>query len=96
MLLHDSDCESYPGSWKSALGTLPLLADTLAEARASRSVRSATTGSRSDEAGARRLRPVSDTSIAILLAIAAGFTYALASVLQQGHRSRSSRTRRSR
>ncbi len=30
VLLHDSDCESYPGSWRSALGALPLLADELA------------------------------------------------------------------
>jgi peptidoglycan/xylan/chitin deacetylase (PgdA/CDA1 family) len=30
VLLHDSDCESYPGSWRSALGALPMLADELA------------------------------------------------------------------
>jgi peptidoglycan/xylan/chitin deacetylase (PgdA/CDA1 family) len=30
VLLHDSDCQSYPGSWKSTLGALPLLADELA------------------------------------------------------------------
>ena len=30
VLLHDSDCESYPGSWKSTLGALPLLADEFA------------------------------------------------------------------
>ena len=30
VLLHDSDCESYPGSWRSALGALALLADTFA------------------------------------------------------------------
>jgi peptidoglycan/xylan/chitin deacetylase (PgdA/CDA1 family) len=30
VLLHDADCESYPGSWRSALGALPLLADDLA------------------------------------------------------------------
>jgi peptidoglycan/xylan/chitin deacetylase (PgdA/CDA1 family) len=30
VLLHDSDCESYPGSWRSALGALPLLADACA------------------------------------------------------------------
>jgi len=29
VLLHDSDCTSYPGSWRSALGALPLLADEL-------------------------------------------------------------------
>ena len=27
VLLHDSDCTSYPGSWRSALGALPQLAD---------------------------------------------------------------------
>jgi peptidoglycan/xylan/chitin deacetylase (PgdA/CDA1 family) len=27
VLLHDSDCESYPGSWKSTLGALPRLAE---------------------------------------------------------------------
>jgi peptidoglycan/xylan/chitin deacetylase (PgdA/CDA1 family) len=27
ILLHDSDCTSYPGSWHSALGALPRLAD---------------------------------------------------------------------
>jgi len=31
VLLHDSDCESYPGSWRSSLGALPLLAETVAE-----------------------------------------------------------------
>jgi peptidoglycan/xylan/chitin deacetylase (PgdA/CDA1 family) len=30
-LLHDSDCASWPGSWRAALGSLPLLADRLAE-----------------------------------------------------------------
>jgi len=30
VLLHDSDCESSPGSWRSALGALPLLAEELA------------------------------------------------------------------
>lgn len=30
VLLHDSDCESYPGSWRSALGALPMLAEELA------------------------------------------------------------------
>jgi len=30
VLLHDSDCTSYPGSWRSALGALPLLADDFA------------------------------------------------------------------
>jgi peptidoglycan/xylan/chitin deacetylase (PgdA/CDA1 family) len=30
VLLHDSDCTSYPESWKSALGALPLLADEFA------------------------------------------------------------------
>ncbi len=30
VLLHDSDCESYPGSWRSALGALPMLADVFA------------------------------------------------------------------
>ena len=29
VLLHDSDCTSYPGSWRSALGALPRLADEL-------------------------------------------------------------------
>ena len=27
VLLHDSDCTSDPGSWRSALGALPLLAE---------------------------------------------------------------------
>jgi peptidoglycan/xylan/chitin deacetylase (PgdA/CDA1 family) len=27
VLLHDSDCTSFPGSWRSALGALPRLAD---------------------------------------------------------------------
>lgn len=31
VLLHDSDCESYPGSWNAALGALPRLADRFAE-----------------------------------------------------------------
>jgi hypothetical protein len=30
VLLHDSDCTSYPGSWRSALGALPGLADEFA------------------------------------------------------------------
>ena len=30
VLLHDSDCESYPLSWQSTLGALPKLADELA------------------------------------------------------------------
>jgi peptidoglycan-N-acetylglucosamine deacetylase len=30
VLLHDSDCASYPGSWRSALGALPRLADEFA------------------------------------------------------------------
>jgi peptidoglycan/xylan/chitin deacetylase (PgdA/CDA1 family) len=30
VLLHDVDGESYPGSWRSALGALPLLADEFA------------------------------------------------------------------
>ena len=30
VLLHDSDCESYPGSWRSTVGALPRLADELA------------------------------------------------------------------
>jgi peptidoglycan/xylan/chitin deacetylase (PgdA/CDA1 family) len=30
VLLHDSDCTSYPGSWRSALGALPPLADDFA------------------------------------------------------------------
>jgi peptidoglycan/xylan/chitin deacetylase (PgdA/CDA1 family) len=30
VLLHDSDCESYPESWRSSLGALPLLAEQLA------------------------------------------------------------------
>ncbi|MFI5053315.1 MAG: polysaccharide deacetylase family protein [Acidimicrobiia bacterium] len=30
VLLHDSDCTSYPGSWQSALGALPRLADEFA------------------------------------------------------------------
>jgi peptidoglycan-N-acetylglucosamine deacetylase len=30
VLLHDSDCTSYPGSWQSALGALPRLADVFA------------------------------------------------------------------
>jgi len=31
VLLHDSDCVSAPGSWRAALGVLPLLADRLSE-----------------------------------------------------------------
>lgn len=31
VLLHDSDCESYPGSWRSTLGALPRLAEVFAE-----------------------------------------------------------------
>jgi hypothetical protein len=30
VLLHDSDCESYPGSWKATIGALPRLADEFA------------------------------------------------------------------
>jgi len=30
VLLHDSDCTSYPGSWRSATGALPILADRFA------------------------------------------------------------------
>ena len=30
VLLHDSDCTSYPGSWRAALGALPRLADEFA------------------------------------------------------------------
>lgn len=30
VLLHDSDCTSYPGSWQSTLGALPRLADEFA------------------------------------------------------------------
>jgi peptidoglycan/xylan/chitin deacetylase (PgdA/CDA1 family) len=30
VLLHDSDCTSYPGSWRSSLGALPRLADEFA------------------------------------------------------------------
>jgi hypothetical protein len=30
VLLHDADCESYPGSWKSTLGALPILAENFA------------------------------------------------------------------
>jgi peptidoglycan/xylan/chitin deacetylase (PgdA/CDA1 family) len=30
ILLHDSDCTSYPGSWRSAMGALPILADHFA------------------------------------------------------------------
>jgi peptidoglycan/xylan/chitin deacetylase (PgdA/CDA1 family) len=30
VLLHDSDCTSYPGSWRSALGALPRLSDDFA------------------------------------------------------------------
>ena len=33
VLLHDSDCESYPGSWKATLGALPRLADEFAARR---------------------------------------------------------------
>jgi peptidoglycan-N-acetylglucosamine deacetylase len=29
VLLHDADCTSYPGSWRSSLGALPRLADEL-------------------------------------------------------------------
>ncbi len=31
VLLHDTDGESYPGSWRNTLGALPLLADAYAE-----------------------------------------------------------------
>lgn len=31
VLLHDSDCTSAPGAWRSALGALPLLAEGMAE-----------------------------------------------------------------
>ena len=31
VLLHDSDCTSYPGSWRSALGALPRLAEEFAK-----------------------------------------------------------------
>jgi len=31
VLLHDSDCESYPGSWRSTVGALPLLAEVFAD-----------------------------------------------------------------
>jgi peptidoglycan/xylan/chitin deacetylase (PgdA/CDA1 family) len=31
VLLHDSDCASAPGSWRAALGALPILADRLAD-----------------------------------------------------------------
>jgi peptidoglycan/xylan/chitin deacetylase (PgdA/CDA1 family) len=30
VLLHDSDCTSYPGSWRASLGALPRLADEFA------------------------------------------------------------------
>lgn len=30
VLLHDADCQSYPGSWRSTVGALPLLADRFA------------------------------------------------------------------
>ena len=33
VLLHDSDCESYPGSWKSTLGALPRLGRRVRGAR---------------------------------------------------------------
>ncbi len=33
VLLHDSDCTSYPGSWKATVGALPRLADELAARR---------------------------------------------------------------
>jgi peptidoglycan/xylan/chitin deacetylase (PgdA/CDA1 family) len=33
VLLHDSDCTSYPGSWRAALGALPRLADELGRRR---------------------------------------------------------------
>lgn len=33
LLLHDSDCTSAPGAWRSALGVLPALAAQCAEAR---------------------------------------------------------------
>jgi peptidoglycan/xylan/chitin deacetylase (PgdA/CDA1 family) len=29
ILLHDADCESYPGSWRSALGALPRIGEAL-------------------------------------------------------------------
>ena len=31
VLLHDSDCTSAPGAWRSALGALPLIAERIAE-----------------------------------------------------------------
>jgi hypothetical protein len=30
VLLHDSDCTSAPGSWRSTLGSLPALAELFA------------------------------------------------------------------
>ncbi len=30
VLLHDSDCESFPGSWRATVGALPLLAERFA------------------------------------------------------------------
>jgi len=30
VLLHDSDCESYPGSWRAGVGALPILAERFA------------------------------------------------------------------
>jgi peptidoglycan-N-acetylglucosamine deacetylase len=33
VLLHDSDCQSYPGSWKATVGALPRLADEFAARR---------------------------------------------------------------
>ncbi|MFF3468502.1 hypothetical protein ACWCQN_39615 [Streptomyces sp. NPDC001984] len=31
ILLHDSDCTSAPGAWRSALGALPRILDTCTE-----------------------------------------------------------------
>jgi peptidoglycan-N-acetylglucosamine deacetylase len=33
VLLHDSDCQSYPGSWKATVGALPRLAEEFAARR---------------------------------------------------------------
>ena len=57
MLLHDSDCTSYPGSWHSALDALPGLADEFA-ARAS----TVGTVGRSRHRGAGAAAPIGSVS----------------------------------
>ena len=82
VLLHDSDCESYPGSWRSTLGALPKLADELRAPRSSRSAPSASTASR--RAGVLTSRSLTcPTPRSRSFSPCGGVRYAAASVLQQ-------------